>query len=277
MSLPNADSEAMFEDKCSELGLASLLPQMKARGWGTFGNFSFCVPWSHERRDELFIERVVNVLVCENDPREPALTRLHFEAFTRTTAELKGDVEATDETAPRRMGAPERERRKQVVLSKMPSRKMLAYQEPGDGLINTAAQMFLDKCLVYLHPECCPSRNQEMEHRQPGKPWIPPTGKQLVINIASLLNIERAYKRRGVAFEMGGLMSMETHNEVLVETLMAAMTDEPPDSRFAPASLEQVISADKWIFQRLNDLCRTGFRASEGILASGCGSQASRK
>ena len=264
-AMAHTSSEAVFADRCAELGLEALLPELKTRGWGTLGGFAFACAWNPERPDQDFTAKVANVLLDQDDPRLPALRRLYFEAFTEAAAEMKRRIEISDATPARRLAAPEREKRRAALLDKLPNKRMPVYLEAGETLVDTVVAMYDDRVLTYIHPENCPSRTMELEAKEPGKPWKAVKVPGLADHKPDPMALERAWKRRGFAFEMGGMVSAEKHEE-LVEVLMGAYTNPTFDQRYEKASFQQIIAADKWVFQFVQNECRLGFRAIAGRL-----------
>ena len=59
--------------------------------------------------------------------------------------------------------------------------------------------------------------------------------------------------------ELAGFMTFETHEKLRLK-LLAALTRDPPDSRYAPLSLEHIRNADRETFRLLSKALRTGVR-----------------
>ena len=255
---------ANFEMRCQELGLEGLLPEMRRRGWDTFDGLGYSTAWNTEKPDERFMEEVVNVLIPvdqQPDPRIPNLRKLHMEAWTEVCVDLKRRAEGPSEEVSRKMPAPEREARRQSLMATRPGQTLKRHEEPGYGLVDLAVHMYDTKTIQHVPPSYCPSRAQELKETLPGKSWKPATDAD--VDISDNMKLDQAYRRRGFAFEEGGLMTALVHDE-LVDELMKAYTEAPPDPRYATASYEQILAADKYVFEELQHKCRTGFRAVGG-------------
>jgi hypothetical protein len=75
------------------------------KGWGTLGTFAFCASNSPATvTDTVFAEKVVQPILGDRDHVDaPKLRRLHFEAYTTVSAELKRRVESSEQDAPRKL------------------------------------------------------------------------------------------------------------------------------------------------------------------------------
>lgn len=259
------DQESVFEDRCAELGLQELLPQLQSLGYTNLGNFAYACPWNADKPHAEFDASVLpRILTDPGEPRSIGLRRLWFEAYTDACAELQAKQQArSSETGIRRLAAPERERRRKAVASKCQFGKMRDHEEPGETVVDTMVAMFEDKVLVYISPDDCPSRDMELDDKKPGKSWKPVKVQGLSVPNPCPRKLEQAWRRRGNAMEMGGLMRTECHDK-LVDELIEAYTSSPADSRYESSSYEQCLAADRWVFKQLQKECRLGFRSVAG-------------
>ena len=74
------------------------------------------------------------------------------------------------------------------------------------------------------------------------------------------LQVQMALNRRGVALEMANILSFTTHS-AWVDRLMAARLDPVPDTHVVP-NIQQLLSADRKLFQVLSDKTRAGVQAT---------------
>ena len=217
-----------------------------------------------ERSDRHLKEEVLDLLIPKEqqpDPRIPALRRLHLEAFSEMAGELKRRAEGPSNEVSKRMCAPEREARRQAVMSKLPSQKFKRHEEPGYGLVDLTMHMWETKIIQHIPLIWCPSREQELVETLPGKTWQP--ASEANVDVGGPRKLQQAYRRRGFALEEAGMMSFEAH-DVLVDKFMRAYTEPAVDSRYASASYKQIINADKYIFKELLRKCRNYFREWQG-------------
>ncbi len=89
----SVDSEAVFQERLTAMGLTELKEMFADRGWKTLASFAFAcsfVPGAPGGDDKVCQEKVVLKLVTSEDsPLVPSLRRLYFEAYTTATADLK--------------------------------------------------------------------------------------------------------------------------------------------------------------------------------------------
>ena len=134
-------------------------------------------------------------------------------------------------------------------------------------------KMLQDNMLTYVHPSNCPYHNQEIDaipsitkqqkNNDKGQVWevesytLPDAklhGKDLRYCVHL---VECAYKRRGMAMDVVGLMSYEEHEE-LREALMNPWSDDELSEGLVPISFDEMINIDKKIWRKFNQLCKSG-------------------
>ena len=133
------------------------------KGWGTLGTFAFCASNSPATvTDTVFAEKVVQPILGDRDHVDaPKLRRLHFEAYTTVSAELKRRVESSEQDAPRKLPPQEISERLEALQKKVLPLKLENALEPSHSLINHVAQFVEEGRLRYL--EWSP-----VHHPQPG-------------------------------------------------------------------------------------------------------------
>ena len=160
----------------------------------------------------------------------------------------------TEDDAPRRMSVPEREARKDRL------RRLLApciviggIIDPADVVINKFLQMAEENTPRWVVWECAPGRSPKLAAEPRGKKkWLPEAKgqrslpKEPTADVSGQLQIDFALKRQGLAAELAGVMTFESHDK-LRQAPINAMTEDPPDSGYARASLEH--------FERLTCSC----------------------
>ena len=178
------DSEAVFEQRLTELGLAGQSARFKDLGWKTHGLFAFAVPAGSSGivDDAQFTANVVRPLfqlAADADlPSEAAaLRRLWFESHTLTVGDLRQKVERTDVDAPRKVPNAEREARKDALRKKLALTVQLDGDlEPANCLIDRVIQMIEEGVLEYIAWEDSPKRDQELAVAPSRKRWAADNG-----------------------------------------------------------------------------------------------------
>ena len=116
------DSTALFKSRCLATGLTDAsYTALTDKGWGTLGTFAFCASNSPATvTDAVFAEKVVQPILGDRDHADaPKLRRLHFEAYTTVSAELKRRVESSEQDAPRKLPPQEISERLEALQKKV--------------------------------------------------------------------------------------------------------------------------------------------------------------
>ena len=271
----DVDSKAVFAQRLLDLGIGSLGTKFRKFGWDKFGCFAFAVPSTGGgATDDQQFRKDVICRLCESGeddspPQSAAIRRLWFEAHVVAVGELRRRVDRTDEDVPRRISQPERESRKNALRQRLqPGLIVAGLHDPGDSIINRFQQMVDENLLGWVHWECCPTFGQELDARSTKKRWLPDS-KGVVTertlkdtpeaNTSDHLFIDLALQRRGLAADIAGVMSFDSH-EVIRRRLMMALVEDPPDSRYSRPSIEHVRNADKFFWGQMAKECASGIK-----------------
>ena len=133
------DSTALFKSRCLATGLTDAAhTALTDKGWGTLGTFAFCASNSPATvTDAVFAEKVAQPILGDRDHADvPKLRRLHFEAYTTVSAELKRRVESSEQDAPRKLPPQEISERLEALQKKVIRLKLQNALEPSHSLIN---------------------------------------------------------------------------------------------------------------------------------------------
>ncbi len=180
-------------------------------------------------------------------------------------------MESTGDDPQRTMPTAEREQRRKALAKRLPGIKISGLNEPSNALVDKMASMVDANVLKYVQWEDCTSRSQEVEsddRRPQEKNWATDGNGYLRVavgrvdvksDVSSSLLLRYALTRRGLAAELGGLMSFEVH-EKLADFLFEAYLRELPDSRYAHVTFDQLRKADKAIFRDVADRTREGIK-----------------
>ena len=265
------DSTALFKSRCLATGLTDAsYNALTDKGWGTLGTFAFCASNSPATvTDAVFAEKVVQPILGDRDHADaPKLRRLHFEAYTTVSAELKRRVESSEQDAPRKLPPQEISERLEALQKKVNPLKLQNALEPSHSLINHVAQFVEEGRLRYLEWSRCTTRNQEVNNLKEDqflKVWKPDASgvikavdktSDIRAAISTELEVHNALRRRGVAYDVAQAMSFEKHEE-LINLFFNEMQREPLEG-FQRVTLEQVAAADREVHVRLAEKTRAG-------------------
>ena len=265
------DSTALFRARCVATGLSeAAITALTTKGWGTLGTFAFCASNSPATvTDQTFADRVVQPILGDRDHNDaPKLRRLHFEAYTTVSAELKRRVESSEQDAPRKLPPQEISERLDALQKKILPLKLENALEPSHSLINHVVQFVEEGRLRYIEWSKCTTRNQEVNNLKEDqflKVWKPDSngvikavekGLDVRAAISTDLEVHNALRRRGVAYDVAQAMSFDKH-EALINLFFHEMQRDPLDG-FQKVSIDQVAAADREVHVRLAEKTRSG-------------------
>ena len=208
--------------------------------------------------------------VLGSDPSTGQLScyrRLFFEAHTLSVADLRDKVTRTDESAPRKLPAPERGARYESQKQRLSNLDLTGELEVSHALLDEIVQMAEDDVLHYIPLERCTRRDQEisgvkkdsaLKADNKGDIKVVATSVDAIADLASDFMIRSAFQRRSLAFDQSGLISygvMESWHSELFKIMMR----QPPPG-YAHVSMGQVVNADRELFRRMAELTRNGIR-----------------
>jgi hypothetical protein len=190
-------------------------------------------------------------------------------------ADLKSQVEKTDDQGPRKVPAPERAARYEAQQKRLPGLDLSGELEPAHVLIDAVMQQAEDQQLKYLPPHKCPKRESELQAVKNEAPVMIDTSagkflmgkqvKEVACDTATELKTLWAFQRRGLAYDQADLIRWATHDAWLKELFSHLTRPAPPG--FTSPSLQQLIRADRELFTKMAEMTRTGITArADGTL-----------
>ena len=266
------DSTAVFEARATSIGVPEdVLAAMALKGWVSHGTYAFAVATQPGADEQAFLDGVIIPLLGAADHiAAPKLRRLFFESHTLTSAELRRQVDATEQEAPRKLPAPEIAQRMELLQARIRPLIVANFMEPSHHLINSLVQCVEDGRVRYIEWSRCTSRTQEVNNiKEDGdlKIWktdstgtIKATTKEpsIVASLNTELDVHNALRRRGVAYEIAQAMSFEVH-EAIINYFFFELKKDPMEG-FGQVTLQQVAAADRELHVRLAEATRGGFK-----------------
>ena len=264
-------SAAVMQERVIELGLGDVWSKFEENGWNSLGTFAFAfssVPGTGS--DDAFCTEVVEKLMGTKDsPKKAAIRCLYYEAYTAATAELNRRYNRTEDDKPRKVPAAEKEVRRQTLQKRLPGLDMTEELDPSYELVDRLCQHYEDNNLIYVSWDKCTRRSQELVDIRKEKVWQPDSNgivREVThdhgpsADVSSDLLLEHTLRRRGLAYDMAGIMSYETHDRIAKHLMKEYL--RAPLTGFARVTIEQLRRADEEIFRELQERCRTGIRRS---------------
>ena len=149
-----------------------------------------------------------------------SLRRLILEAQTMLVASLKDMAEPSEGAAPKKVGVAERNARMDQLRTQLSGVSLTGQLEPSHALLDMAVQQWESRCLKYIGPEKCHSREDEVQNTKPLTTNLSLEGGKLKVtesegiedrDIEGSLQVLNALRRRGVAYAFARLISWEKH------------------------------------------------------------------
>ena len=253
------ESEAAFEKRCDEL--ARWLHQaFTDHGIGSFSSLAFAIGTPQQPASEQDMQRF-----CDRICQGPAslaevstIKRIHFEATTLMMVDLKRQATAGDSSEPARsLPFVEKQRRLEAQQQRITGISHKHEQKASHALIDHCFHIVETGALVYVPPSKCTSRDSEIQNDSKSKQKQVVTLEQgalktvhgdslQTVDVGTELRLMYAFQRRGLAFDLVGLLSWDLHSAWINKLFRAIMAEAP--ANFSPVSVQQILRADQEMF-----------------------------
>ena len=273
------DSTAFFEGRLKYLDLWEFVVKFRERGWTTMAAFGFSNSYVPGRVDDSVLVKKVFVPIFdrEDHPKESSVRRLFYEAHACANADVERRMSQPNEEGktPRKLPVEERGARWSSIQKELPLLDLVDELEPSNQLVDKCVEMAEHNEVRYIKWEEYTKRNQELKGVKKLPLWAEESGhlkryyleEELTYHAEDRLDLMYTLQRRGLAFQMGHLISFECH-EKLVKFYFREMAREPVNpARFERVGISQVHDADQEIFTLMGEATRSGFRALGNIAA----------
>ena len=256
------DSAPYFVQRAEEISLGRRVSDaLKAKGVTTLAQLAFCVGQPGQVLASADFESWSESILGDLTVGERAsLRRLILEAQTMLVASLKDMTEPAEGAAPKKVGVAERNARMDQLRTQLAGVSLTGPLEPSHALLDLAVQQWETRCLRYIGPEKCHSREDEVQNLKPVSTSLSVEGGKIKItenagvedrDIEGFLQVLNALRRRGVAYAFARLISWDKH-EAYVSSLFKYLT-KPAQPGYRKVSLRQILRADKLAFSKMSE------------------------
>ena len=250
------DSQPFFEQHALKIGMEqTLLNKFLAGGIKTVSQAAYAATPPGQVLTDDKVTDLCNKLGA-NNPSLNQLTvvkRLLFEAQTMSLAHLKASIDQQPESAVRKLPGAERAQRLELQALRLGGLEIRNDLEPAFCVYDAVTTQIEQGSLKYIHPSKVPTRQQELSQSKPAKELtLDASGNGLAIQdksskVQAQLGTEmatyRALQRRGLAYDLIGVLSFRVHERWLQKAFAHMSTPAPPG--YNRPSLQQVLRADR--------------------------------
>ena len=256
------DSQPFFEQHATKIGMEqALLDKFIAGGIRTVSQAAYAATPPGQVLTDERVTALCNTL-GEAGPSLAQLTvvkRLLFESQTMSLAHLKANIEQQPESAVRKLPGAERMQRLELQAARLAGLEIKHDLEPAFCVYDAITTQVEQGSLRYIHPSKVPTRQQELAQAKPAKELtLDASGNGLSIQdrqskVQAQLGTEmatyRALQRRGLAYDLVGVLSFSAHERWLQKAFAHMSTPAPPG--YSRPGLQQVLRADRALWLEL--------------------------
>ncbi|CAK9004344.1 unnamed protein product, partial [Durusdinium trenchii] len=263
------DNKPVFRSRAAAAGLSDDFVQLLVDSHlDSLSKYAFCssyVPGSGD--DASFIRAIRNAI--GRDPligEQASCRKLLHEAYALVTAEIKQQLERSEEVQTRKLTQPERSDLYQKQVKKLVGLSLKGPMEPSDALVDVFCGMYDANRLrfvpweKYTSKECELEKSARVEHQfaveGSGKLRVESKVPESAADTSSEILLQYALQRRGLRMEQANLLDYVIH-QTWVDKLIRTRLQTPPDG-YARVSFKQLLEADKKLFEELCDETRAG-------------------
>ena len=233
------EGQPFFEQHAIKIGMErALLDKFIAGGIKTVSQAAYAATPPGQVLTDDKVTALCNTL-GENRPSLNQLTvvkRVLFEAQTMSLAHLKASIEQQPESAVRKLPGAERAQRLELQAARLGGLEIRNDLEPAFCVYDSVTTQIEQGSLKYIHPSKVPTRQQELSQAKPTKEvTLDASGNGLAIHdkpskVQAQLGTEmatyRALQRRGLAYDLVGVLSFRVHERWLQKAFGHMSTDE---------------------------------------------------
>ena len=179
------------------------------------------------------------------------------------TAIVRATVEhpTSEQSVPKPTLYAERQVRMVQIRQQLGGVILEGHNEPAYSLVDECCFQYETRCLRYVEPAKCASREAEVTSGKLNKK-LHLDGSSLTVkesknipdeSVNNAYQLMLCFRRRAVAYEFSGLISYRSH-ERYTDSLMRHLQQDPPPN-FHSTSITQVLRADKEVFSYLSKHC----------------------
>ena len=257
MATAELESVAEFKRRASALGVTDVhLKALLSAGFDTFGKFAFSVPYVPGAADEKpLVDLLKKTFAAEpRDAELACLRRLFWESHALALADLKQRQEHGSDNVTKKLPTAQRVARAQEQKKCLSGIIWGPDTEPSDQLVDRFVQMAEDNAVVYVKPELCASRSQEILQVKQAKNFAIGSDGNLKVGHAApdfTRSTTGELRLRSALYRKSLALAAELWHTHLFTCLQRETV-----SGYKPIAVSQIMEADKRLWILLSELTR---------------------
>ena len=268
-----AESEAVFKDRVFSAGLdEAVYKALSDAGFKTLSKFAFSSSYTPGAVDEsAFVKTVKEILKRDANLAELAsFRRLLHEAFSLVTAEMKQQLERSEEVHARKLTQPERADLYARQVERLKGLSLKGPLEASDALVDAFCSMYESNRLRFVPWEKYTAKETELDKDSKpehmfsvdgsGKLRIESKKADAIADTSTEILLQYALQRRGLSMDQSNLLEFNIHQKWVDRVIKIRLTPSPPGYQLT--SFRQILEADNKLFEELCDSTRSGVQVT---------------
>ena len=260
MSATTLESVAAFRARAKQIGVEDrYIDRFELRNFAAFGRYAFAIVYSPQHTDETpLIDFLTDVLGERPGADQLAcLRRLFFESHSMALTDVRLRIESSPDPAAstRKLATAERVARQKEQEARLGGIIFTPETTPSNHLVDLYVEMLETGTLVYVKPEQCCSRAQEVSSIKRDATVSTDSAGMLKVGSKSTepnceanseLKLRAAWQRRSLAMDLAGIASFNVV-EGWVQLLFTHLLRDQPRG-YSKIGLQQILDCDKQLF-----------------------------
>eukprot|EP00435_Cladocopium_sp_Y103_P012896 s199_g3.t1 len=268
------ESKASFKARALEIGIATeTVDKLIAAGLNSFSKLAYICAVNPASGDDAKLKKALEDMLgtAVSAVEMISFRQLWFESYTIAMTELEERVKKTPLDTPKALPLAERMVRVEKQKKDLPGLVFDQYLEPAHALTDKAHAMIEDGVVVYIPPDKCLSRHDEIQNQKTeqqvsfdsqGNLKITKKASDLSCDTSGELRLRQALTRKALACDQAGLCSFKVleqwHNQMMNATMRV------PPSGHKYVTMQQVLNADRELWSLMSQDSRGTLKVAAG-------------
>ena len=260
MSATTLESVAAFRARAKQIGVEDrYIDRFEARNFAAFGHYAFAIVYSPQHTDETPLIDFLTDVLGERPGADQlsCLRRPFFESHSMALTDVRLRIESSPDPAAstRKLATAERVARQKEQETRLGGLIFTPETTPSNHLVDLYVEMLEIGTLVYVKPEQCCSRAQEVSLIK--RDATVSTDASGILKVGSKSNepnceantelkLRAAWQRRTLAMDLAGIASFNVVEGWVLLLFNHLLRDQPRG--YSKIGLQQILDCDKQLF-----------------------------